>query len=63
MNKPFKLQTGSISNNNQSIWYTENDTEAGQIVDDPGTIIIVNETNNFHVYMLQESGALNNIGG
>lgn len=63
MGEPFKLQAGSISNNNQAIWYTESDTQANQIVDVPGTIIIVNETNNFHVYMMQESGALNNITG
>lgn len=63
MDKPFKLQTGSISNNNQAIWYTESDAQANQIVDVPGTIIIVNETNNFHVYMMQESGALNDITG
>lgn len=63
MNEPFKLQAGSISNNNQAIWYTESDTQANQIVDVPGTIIIVNETNNFHVYMMQESGALNDITG
>ena len=63
MGEPFKLQAGSISNNNQAIWYTESDTQANQIVDVPGTIIIVNETNNFHVYMMQESGALNDITG
>lgn len=63
MNKPFKIQTGNISNNNQSVWYAESDAEAGQIVDEPGTIIIINETNNFHVVMMQESGDLNDIGG
>lgn len=63
MGEPFKLQTGSISNNNQAIWYTESDIQANQIVDVPGTIIIVNETNNFHIYMMQESGALNDITG
>ncbi len=63
MDKPFKLQTGSVSNNNQSIWYTESDAQANQIVDVPGTIIIINETNNFHVAMLQDSGELNNIAG
>lgn len=63
MGEPFKLQAGSISNNNQAIWYTESDAQANQIVDVPGTIIIVNETNNFHVYMMQESGALNDITG
>lgn len=63
MGEPFKLQAGSISNNNQAIWYTESDAQANQIVDAPGTIIIVNQTNNFHVYMMQESGALNNITG
>ena len=63
MGEPFKLQAGSISNNNQAIWYTESDVQANQIVDVPGTVIIVNETNNFHVYMMQESGALNDITG
>ena len=63
MDKTFKFQSVSISNNNQAIWYTESDAQANQIVDAPGTIIIVNETNNFHVYMMQESGALNNITG
>ncbi len=63
MGEPFKLQAGSISNNNQAIWYTESDAQANQIVDVPGTVIIVNETNNFHVYMMQESGALNDITG
>lgn len=37
----------------------ESDEEAGQIVDDPGTIVIINETGNFHMAMIQESGALN----
>lgn len=63
MNKPFKIQTGSISNNNQSVWYAESDAQASQIVDEPGTIIIINETDNFHIVMMQESGDLNDIGG
>lgn len=61
MDKPFKIQTGNSSNNNQSIWYAESDTQASQIVDEPGTVIIVNETNNFHIVMMQESGNLNKI--
>lgn len=61
MDKPFKIQTGNSSNNNQSIWYSESDAQASQIVDEPGTVIIVNETNNFHVVMMQESGNLNQI--
>lgn len=59
--KPFKIQSGNTSNTNQSIWYVESDEEARQIVDDPGTIIIINETSNFHMAMIQESGALNGI--
>lgn len=63
MNKPFKIQTGNISNNNQSVWYAESDAQASQIVDEPGTIIIINQTDNFHIVMMQESGDLNDIGG
>lgn len=59
--KPFKIQSGNTSNTNQDIWYVESDEEAAQIVDDPGTIIIINETGNFHMAMIQESGALNGI--
>lgn len=61
MSGPFKIQTGTISNNNNSIWYAETDAQAQQIVDEPGTIIIINETNNFHIAMIQESGNLNAI--
>ena len=61
MDKPFKIQTGNSSNNNQSIWYAESDSQAQQIIDEPGTVIIVNETNNFHIVMMQESGNLNKI--
>lgn len=61
MDKPFKIQSGNSSNNNQSIWYTETDAQAQQIVDEPGTVIIINETNNFHIVMMQESGNLNQI--
>lgn len=61
MSKPFKIQSGNSSNNNQSIWYAESDEEARQIIDEPGTIIIINETNNFHMVMIQNSGNLNNM--
>ncbi len=61
MDKPFKIQTGNSSNNNQSIWYAESDAQASQVADEPGTVIIVNETNNFHVVMMQKSGDLNKI--
>lgn len=58
---PFKIQSGNNSNTNQSVWYTESDAEARQIVDEPGTVIIINETGKFHMAMIQESGALNEI--
>lgn len=57
----FKIQSGNMSNNNQSIWYAETDEEAAEIVDVPGSIVIINETGNFHMAMIQESGALNEI--
>lgn len=61
--KPYKISSGNSSNSNQSVWYCESDTEAAAINDEPGTMIIVNETGNFHIVMKQESGALNNITG
>lgn len=59
--EPFKIQSGNTSNNNQSIWYAETDEEASKIVDVPGSIVIINETDNFHMAMIQKSGALNEI--
>lgn len=61
MANPFKLYDGNTPNTNQSFWYVESDEEAASINDRPGTIIIVNETNNFHMVMVQESGNLNQI--
>lgn len=59
----YKIQDGHTYNVQVPTYYVESDTEIDQIPDNApaGTIVEVNELNNFHIKMKMENGTWNSL--